>query len=192
MNWIARCLLISESFYEFGVGLLGPIYAIFVENIGGDLLTAGWAWATFSIVCGITLYSMGKFEDKLKKDKWIAVFGFILTSLGILGYSFVSSPWQLFLVQILLGFGWAFGTPAIDSLYAKNIDVKKMDSQWGAWEASMRIMQGFSAIIGAAIAYTFGFKVLFLVMFGFSLVSVFVVARLVWNEKRNLKRRKLK
>lgn len=179
MRWKARSLLISESLYEFAAGLFGPIYAIFVERIGGDILTAGWAWALFSIVTGVTLYVMGKLEDRIKKNNWMVVVGFSIASLGLLGYVFVSHPWQLFVVQALLGFGWAFGTPAIDTIYSQNLEKKKINSQWGIWEASMRIVEGVSAFIGGIIVFALGFKVLFLIMFGISLISIFVVSRLI-------------
>ncbi len=185
MKWKAKYLLISESLYEFAAGLFGPIYAIFVEKIGGDILTAGWAWALFAIVSGITLYLVGRFEDKLRKDEWVIVIGFSLASLGILGYLFVSKPWHLFIVQAVLGFGWAFGTPALDAIYSKNVEKQKMDSQWGLWEASIRIVEGISALIGGVIAFAFGFKVLFLTMFLISLTAIGIASTLVWRKRKN-------
>jgi len=189
MKWKAKYLLISESLYEFAAGLFGPIYAIFVEKIGGDILTAGWAWAIFSIVTGITLYLMGRFEDRLRKDEWVVVIGFSLASLGILGYLFVSKPWHLFVVQAFLGFGWAFGTPALDATYSKNLEKKKMDSQWGVWEASIHIVDGISAFVGGAITFVFGFKALFLIMFLISLAAIVIASTLVWRKR---KRRRLR
>ncbi len=184
MKWKAKYLLISESLYEFAAGLFGPIYAVFVEKIGGDILTAGWAWALFAITSGITLYAMGKLEDKIKKDELIVFIGFILASIGFLGYIFISEPWHLFLVQVILGFGWAFGTPAIDTLYSKNLERRNMDSEWGTWEASMRIVQGISAFVGAIIAFTFGFKILFLIMFILSIIPVYIVSSFIIKTKK--------
>ena len=187
MKWKAKYLLISESIYEFAAGLFGPIYAVFVANIGGDLLTAGWAWSLFAITSGITLYIMGKLEDKIKRDNIIILIGFILASIGFLGYIFISEPWHLFLVQIILGFGWAFGTPAMDAVYSKNLEKKKMDSGWGTWESSMRIMEGISAFIGAIIAFTFGFKILFLIMFILSLIPIYITFNFIIKNNHFLK-----
>ncbi|MBI4150661.1 MFS transporter [Candidatus Woesearchaeota archaeon] len=184
MKWKARYLLVAESLYEFAAGLFGPIYAIFVAQIGGDILTAGWAWALFAIVTGVTLYVMGLLGDRIKRDEWMVIIGFTLASFGFLGYLFVSAPWHLFVVQAILGFGWAFGTPAIDTIYSKNLDRGKTDSQWGLWEASIRIVEGVSAFIGGIIAFLFGFRILFLIMFGISVVAIFIVSSLMRAKKR--------
>ncbi len=189
MKWKAKCLLIAESLYGFSAGLFGPVYAIFVERIGGDLLTAGWAWSAFAIATGVTLYIMGRLEDRIKKDEWAVLVGFALISLGFLGYIFISKPWHLFAVQILLGFAWAFGTPALDAIYSKNLDHGKIDSQWGMFEASEKIVEGIAAFIGAIIAVALGFKVLFTIMFGISLISIIILSTLISENKLKLNRK---
>ncbi|QQG38722.1 MAG: MFS transporter [Candidatus Woesearchaeota archaeon] len=186
MKWKAKYILIASVFYNLAAGLFGPLYAIFVENIGGNILTAGWAWALYTITMGVTLYFMGKLEDKVKKDEIFVVLGFGLISLGMLGYLFIEQPMHLFIVQALLGFGWAFGTPAFDSLYSKNLDKKKVASEWGAYESSVRIVEGIAAFLGAIIASAFGFRALFTVMFILSLIALFIIFNLL-----NLKKVKL-
>ena len=71
--------------------MLGPIYAIFVQEIGGDILAAGSAWATFMITSGIGIFLMGKLVDKIQREKPILMLGYALASLGFLGYFFVSN-----------------------------------------------------------------------------------------------------
>ena len=44
-----KILLFASALFMLAGGLFGPIYAVFVEEIGGDLLTAGGAYAAFSI-----------------------------------------------------------------------------------------------------------------------------------------------
>ena len=44
-----KILLKASLLGFFALGLLTPIYAIFVQNIGGDILDAGIAYALFSI-----------------------------------------------------------------------------------------------------------------------------------------------
>ena len=128
---------------------------------------------------------MGKLEDKFKKDHLVVVLGFFLASLGFLGYLFVTKPWHLFIVQAILGFGWAFGTPALDSVYSKNLAKTKMDSGWGTMESSVRIVEGISAFLGAIIASVFGFKILFIIMFLFSFIAFLITLRFL-RKKRSL------
>ena len=58
-----KILLISDFFAALGVGMIGPIYAIFVEEIGGDILDASWAYFAFMTASGVALYIMGLIEN---------------------------------------------------------------------------------------------------------------------------------
>ena len=81
-----KLFLFAEGFYALAFGMLAPIYAVFVQRIGGDILEAGAAWAVFMIVSGIGILFMGKLQDKISKDKLFLVIGYAMRSLGFLGY----------------------------------------------------------------------------------------------------------
>ena len=173
-----KLFLTMFSFFVLSGAMLGPIYAIFVKEIGGDILAAGSAWAIFMIVSGIGILFMGRLQDKFKSNKNFIIWGYLFTSLAYLGYFFVSNIIQLFLVQVLLGIGEMIVVPARDSFYTKYLDKKKMASQWAAWESLWFIIAGIAALVGAFIADRFGFKVLFMVMFGLSIIGLIIATRL--------------
>lgn len=95
-----KLFLIGNSFFVLAVGMLGPIYALFVKKVGGDALVAGTAWAVFMVISGLGVLIMGKIQDNLKRDKPMILIGYALQSLGLIGYYFVSNVAQLFIVQI--------------------------------------------------------------------------------------------
>jgi len=103
MNKILKVLLASSFFVSLAGGFFTPIYAIFVEEIGGDILTAGSAYAAFAIVSGLLIYAIGLWEDKVKHQEKLFVLGQGLTVLGFTGYLFIDSPKDLFIVQVILG-----------------------------------------------------------------------------------------
>ena len=173
-----RLFLTSNSFFVLATGMFGPIYAIFVQEIGGDILAAGISWAIFMIISGIGILFMGNIQDKMKKDKPSILIGYALESLGFLGYYFISNVAQLFLVQVLLGISTVIKTPAYDSFYTKYLEKGKFASQWAAWEGVWYIVAGIAALIGAFLAKIFSFKILFLVMFFISLVGLFLAMQL--------------
>jgi len=45
LNHKERSLLYGANFWYFSEGLLGPLFAVFAERIGGDVLDIAWAWA---------------------------------------------------------------------------------------------------------------------------------------------------
>lgn len=173
-----KLFLAANSFFVFAIGMLGPIYAIYVQEIGGDILDAGTAWAIFMITSGVGILFMGKVQDKIKKDKAVMVTGYALWSIGILGYFFVSSVAQLFLLQVVIGISSVILTPAVDSFYTKYLERGKFASQWAAWEATWHIVTGMAALAGAFLVKMFSFKILFLVMFLISLMGLVISTQL--------------
>lgn len=186
-----KILLLACSMFLLAGGLFGPIYAVFVEEIGGDLLTAGAAYGVFSIVAGVVIYFISRWEDKVKHQEKLVVMGYGLRVLGFAGYLLITRPLELFIVQIIFGIGEAIGIPAYDGLYSNNLDKGKFTSQWGAWESMAYITLGVSALVGGYLANIYGFRLLFVIMlilsiFGF-ISSLFLLAK---KEKRSRKKYK--
>jgi MFS family permease len=170
-NRALRILLITNGLILFSGAMLGPIYAIFVKEIGGDLLDASLTGSFFALAAGITTLVAGKFADKKKRDELIVATGYSIMGFGFLLYLFVNSIWFLFAVQILIGFAEAFYSPAFDSLYSKHITKRKAGREWGAWEAVNYFSLGFGAIIGGIIANFLGFNIIFILMSSLCFIS---------------------
>jgi len=179
MNKKLKILLSSYSMFILASGLLGPIYAVFVENIGGDLITAGSAYGLFSIVTGLMILFISRWEDRIKHQEKLILVGFCLSAIGFLGYLFIQLPWHLFVVQIVLGMAAAIRDPAYDSIYSKNLDKGKFASEWGMWEAMYYILTALAAITGGIMAKFYGFRMLFIIMFALSIIGIFISIRLI-------------
>ena len=80
----------------------------------------------------------------------------------------------MFIVQGILGLAEAFNSPVYDGLYSKFLDKGKFVSEWGLYASMRSIVTGIAAIGGGAIATYFGFKVLFLIMFVFSVIGMLI------------------
>jgi MFS family permease len=176
-----RILLLSSALFMLAAGLFGPIYAVFVEEIGGDLLTAGTAYSAFAIAAGVIIFFISRWEDHVKHQEKLVILGYALSCVGFLGYLLIKKPLDLFIVQIILGIGEAVGIPAYDGLYSKHLDKGKFVSEWGLWESMNYIVLGISAALGGFLAKTYGFRFLFFIMFllsvGGLIVSTFLVVR---------------
>lgn len=168
----SKILLISSFFGHFALGLLGPIYAIFVQGIGGDLLDAGIAYAIFSIFTGIfvVLFGTSKFFGKHIRE--MIVVGYAFLSLSCLGYIFVQNSIQLFIVQIILGIASGILEPSWDSLFADKMPAKDSSKNWALWSGGASLMIGVSAIVGSLIASKLSFQIMFILMFLVSLGSL--------------------
>lgn len=175
MRHEVKILLLSGGIYLFAVGLFGPIYAVFTEEIGGDILTAGMTYAAFAIAAGLTTFLISRLGDKVKNIENLIIAGFSFGAIGFFGYTLVSKPWHLFIVQTILGLSAAIGAPAWDALYSKHLEKGKFVSGWGMWESVNWITAGAAAATGGLLAQVFGFKALFKIMFMLSLIALFIV-----------------
>ena len=172
-------LLFVSAAFSLAGGLFGPLYAVFVEQIGGDLITAGSAYAIFAISTGSLIYFIGKWEDRVKHQEKLIVISCALLAVGFFGYMLIQRPMHLFMVQIIFGFSEALGTPAYDSVYSKNLIKGKYASGWGMWESMHYIIVAIAATAGGFIAESFGFKTLFFFMFLLSLVGLLISLNLL-------------
>ncbi len=163
-NKALRILLITNGLVMVAGAMLGPIYAFFVKEIGGNLLDASLTGAFFALGAGITTLIAGKIADKSKRDEWIVAIGYAIMGFGFLTYMFVNSIWFLFGVQLLIGFAEAFYSPAFDSLYTRHTTKTKVGREWGVWEATNYFSLAGGAGIGGLIVTYFGFNTMFIVM----------------------------
>jgi MFS family permease len=159
-----RILLSTNSLILLAGAMLGPIYALFVEKIGGDLLDASITFAVYATAAGVVTFISGKYADRVKEEELVLVLGYLIMSLGFFSYALVQSMWALLIVQVVIGLGEAIYLPAYDVLYSKHLDCGKPGREWGAWEAMNYFITALGAIGGGALAVEFGFNAMFVAM----------------------------
>lgn len=159
-----RILLATNAFILLAGAMLGPIYALFVDEIGGDILDAGMAGGIFAFAAGVTTIIAGKYADRIKETELLVVVGYALIGTGFLLYTQVHSVTTLLMVQVLIGIAEALYSPAFDVLYSNHMNTHKAGTEWGTWEAMNYFMTAVGAAIGGLIAGVFGFDILFVLM----------------------------
>lgn len=107
-----RLLLWGANIWYFGEGMLGPLFAVFAEKVGGDILDITWAWASYLVITGLMYIVVGKLINRKTYKVQVMVAGYALNAIFTFCYLFVSNSFQLFLVQAGLGIAEAIGTPA--------------------------------------------------------------------------------
>ena len=179
LNRPLRILLITNGLTLLAGGMLGPIYALFVEKVGGDLLDASLTGGMFSLAAGFTTLIMGKYTDKVKEEEIIVVIGYLIMGVGFALYAIVNSIWSLLLVQILIGFAESFYSPAFDSLYTKHTPKTKRGRAWGWWESLNYFTLAGGALIGGLIVKFLGFTPIFLIMSFLCISSALYIYKLL-------------
>src|SRR3989344_874012 len=164
LNKKLRILLYGANIWYFGEGMFGPLFAIFAERVGGDILDVSWAWAIYLIFAGILYLVFGRISDKYDVKEKLMIAGYALNAIFTFAYLFVSTPTHLFIVQAGLGLAVAMATPAWFALYSDYENRKHSGFQWGLSEGGAKIITGIAIVIGGYIVSYTSFKTLFIIM----------------------------
>ncbi len=185
LNKHIKILLYGGNIWYFGEGMLGPLFAIFTQRVGGDVLDVSWAWATYLIIAGVLYIVTGKLTDAYDNKEKVMVLGYALNAFFTFGYLLVSTPWHLFIVQAGLGIAVAMATPTWNALYAKHEDGEQSGFQWGLAGGEAHIITGVALVVGGYIASYASFTALFLTMGIVQVIATMYLAQIL-RKKINL------
>ena len=182
LNRNIKILLYGSNLWYFSEGMLGPLFAIFTERVGGSVLDISWAWATYLIVTGLLYILIGKITDEKYNPAKVMVLGYFMHAIFTFGYLFVNKPWHLFLIQAALGVSTALATPTWYALYSKYGDKGYETFQWGLAGGEGQILTAAAIIIGGFIVNYFSFTALFIVMGVTQLIAACYQARILFRK----------
>ncbi len=157
----------------FGVGLLSPIFAVFIiENIENKIEVVGYATSAYWITRVIMVMPLSWIMDKLKGDSdeyLFMIIGTFIASAQPLLFIISTDAWHIYLLQIMSATAYSMCIPAWRILFTNHIDKKFIGFEWSLEDVSVGIATAASASIGAFIAERYGFNLLFVVtaFFGF-------------------------
>lgn len=165
LNRPLRIILAVDFLVLTSAAMLTPIQAVFVEDIGGDILDAGLASSIFAVVAAGVVMIAGRSSDRVKHKQRLVALGYLATGAGFLAFLWVDSVFKLFVVQAWIGMSQAFMAPAFDALYTDQIGSKRREgSRWGLWEAGNYLAIAVGGAIGGLVAKFWGFDKLFVLM----------------------------
>lgn len=178
-----KVLLISNTLWSLGEGMLGPLYALFAGQMGGNVLDISWAWATYLVVKGLASIWVGKVSDRFFSKESLVITGFALNTLFTFGYLGVSSRLDLFAIEAGLGVAGALAGPTWRSLYSHYAGKKSSGWWWGLAVGSDDFVTALGIIIGGLIVAKLNFFGLFIIMGILQLVATVYQAKILYFKK---------
>ena len=181
INPVVRLLIISDTVIIGASGLLGPIFALFIEDFiqGGNEAVAGLAAGIYLFTKSIFQIPIAHLIDRIRGEKddfWLMFICTILITLIPLLYLVINTPFQLYLVQFILGLFTAFTFPTYMAIFTRHIDKEKEGTEWGIYFTLTDLTSAALAAVGGYIATTQGFHVLIIAVVTVS----FIGAMLLW------------
>ena len=189
INPVIRFLILSDTVIIGSAGLLGPIFALFIEEfiIGGNEAVAGIAAGVFLFSRSLLQIPIARLVDKIcgeKDDFWFMFIFSILVALVPLLYLVINTPMQLYFVQFLLGLMTALTFPAFMAIFTRHTDKGKEGTEWGIYFTLTDLVSAVLAVVGGYLAVTAGFEVLIISVSILSLIG----ALLLWPIKPYMKK----
>jgi len=164
INPVIKFLILSDTLVVGSAGLLGPIFALFITKFiqGGNEAVAGIAAAIFLITRSVFQIPIATLIDKIRgeKDDYYFMFIFsLLSSIIPLFYLIINQPWQLYLVQFILGLFTALTFPSYMAIFTRHIDKNKEGTEWGVYFTLTDLVSAGMAGIGGYLALSLGFPI---------------------------------
>lgn len=179
VNRVIRALILSDFFLFFGLGLLSPIFAVFIlENVVNQIEVIGFAAAAYWSTRVLLVIPLSRVMDRRAghADEFLfMICGTAIISLVPLGYLLSSEAIHIYLVQALYGLGSSLAVPAWRILFTNYVDKPIMGLEWSLEDVGVGIATAMSAVAGAIVVDTWGFETLFLLIFLFGAVSTLIL-----------------
>jgi DHA1 family multidrug resistance protein-like MFS transporter len=164
-------LMALSTLYSLGVGLLGPIYPLFVVNrFSASLFDFGIIYAIFCIVAALFKTVAGKLADAYGREI-IFFTGVMMGAICTLGYIYVTNIFQLYIIEIFFGLSHALQRPSLLALMVDISDKNKRGMFFGMFESAYDITEAVAALLSTLIASKIGFEPLFYICSGCQLTT---------------------
>lgn len=180
VNPVIRFLILSDTVFMGASGLLGPIFALFVEDFidGGNAAVAGLAAGIFLFTKSVMQIPIAHFVDKIRGERddfWLMFVFTILISITPLFYIVIDTPIQLYIIQFILGLFTAFTFPTYMAIFTRHIDKEKEGTEWGVYFTLTDLTGAAMAAVGGYLATIYGFHSLIVLVAVFSILGALLL-----------------
>jgi len=153
INHVIRTMIISDFYLNSGLGLYGPIFAIFVTKQieGGSIEVIGFAAGITQLFKVVLQLPIAKYLDRNHgeyDDFYSMVLGGFLIAIAPFLYLFASKISHLYMIQAIYGIGLAFLVPPWYAIFSRHLDKRHENIEWSFESITIGIATAGSAAIG--------------------------------------------
>jgi MFS family permease len=162
--------MLSQSVMTFGAGIVFPFYLIHVKEIGGDFTEFGIAYGLFTLCSAYMNRWFGKSSDRYGRKAFLlaAAWG---TSLLFLLFPIVTSIWQIYVLQVLLGMFGAMQKTCEKAIVADMTEEGRRGEQIGSYHFMLSLFSGAAVMAGGWLIDFFTLDIMFYIGSVVSFVS---------------------
>lgn len=190
VNPVIRFLVISDIIIVGAAGLLGPIFALFVEDfihVDDTAAVAGVAAAIYLFTKSIAQIPAARMIDAVpgeRDDFQVLFWSSVVMGLLPIMYLFIEEPWELYGVQALIGIATAFSFPSFMAIFTRHIDHRNEGTEWGVYFTLTDLAHAAAAAIGGVLASTIGFDELIIALVILNVIGTFIILPIAKSMRR--------
>lgn len=175
-----KILLYSNYLNIFAYSLFGPLYALFVLQVGGSAFQVGTTWGVYMLVAGILMFYFSKIADHSESNRRkMITSGYFILAFGALAFIFVQNPIHIYFVQLLNALGVGMLDPAWKAVYAKSEDKGKEVQEWALFDGGDKILIAIAAFLGGIFITFYSFRNLFIIIFLVQIIAAVISMKLL-------------
>lgn len=161
MNKSLKLLLIINSFFVFAGNLIGPLYAVYIEGLGGSIAVASGTWSVMLLTTTLINFGLIRYGDKVKQHEYYLIAGFVFRALAWIGFVYAGSISAIIILQILIGIGEAVGSTGFDTIFAEHLDKSSHIKDYAVWKTIANVLAAIATMIGGLVVTYYGFAPMF-------------------------------
>ncbi len=171
-------LTLSMGLWGLGYGLYGFLWPLYVEHLGGGAIAVGLLSTVAGIATALVVFPGGYLADRVER-RTILIWGWAVAI--PVPFMFAWAPdWHWLLPGVLLYFGSAFSTPAVQAVVLDEASLRNLST---AYNVVMNVF-GMGMVIGPAagglLTTNFSYRLVFVisgVLYGLSTLCLLPIRR---------------
>lgn len=164
MNKSLKLLLAINSIFVLAGNLLGPLYAVYIEGLGGSIAVVSGTWSVMLLTTTLVNFILIRYGDKIKEHEYLLIFGFIFRAIAWIGFVYAPSITAIILLQIVIGAGEAVGSTGFDAIMAEHLDKSSHIRDYAVWKTISNVLAAMATLIGGFVVTSYGFTPMFVFM----------------------------
>jgi len=161
MNKSLKLLLAINSIFVLAGNLLGPLYAVYIEGLGGSIAVVSGTWSVMLLTTTLVNFVLIRYGDRIKEHEYLLIAGFIFRAIAWIGFVYAGNIAAIISLQIVVGVGEAVGSTGFDAIFAEHLDLSSHIRDYAVWKTISNILASFATLIGGFVVTLYGFNPMF-------------------------------
>lgn len=164
MNKSLKLLLTINSIFVLAGNLLGPLYAVFIEGLGGSIAVVSGTWSVMLLTTTLVNFVLIRYGDRVKEHEYFLITGFVFRAIAWIGFVYAHNLTTIIALQVIIGLGEAVGSTGFDAIMAEHLDKSGHIRDYAVWKTISNVLAAIATLIGGFVVTWYGFSPMFIFM----------------------------